>query len=137
MQSVRLSIALGPLCSLPLPCRRYGCGSCLGVTHNRRVSDALHRHRIFDTMTMSPDSRTNENHRLVGRSKPRPYSAYFQHNTSQKTPFGRRVAPRCDRAGVWKPIGLSDASSPLLPLTSYLIPSLSSRCKLGELAALG
>ena len=24
-----------------------------GVTHNRRVSDALHHHRIFDTMMMS------------------------------------------------------------------------------------
>ena len=33
---------------------------------------------------------------MVGRSKPRPYSAHFQHNTSQKTPLGRRVAPRCD-----------------------------------------
>ena len=25
-----------------------------GVYHNRRVSDALHRHRIFDTTPMSP-----------------------------------------------------------------------------------
>ena len=53
MQSLRLGIALGPLRSLPLPCSRYGCGGCVGVTHNRRVSDTLHRHSIFDTMTMS------------------------------------------------------------------------------------
>ena len=38
--------------TLPQPCRRYSCG---GVTHNRRVSDALHHHCISDTMSMSPD----------------------------------------------------------------------------------
>ena len=27
-----------------------------GVYHDRRVSDALHRHRIFDTTPMSTDS---------------------------------------------------------------------------------
>ena len=32
VQSLRLSIALGPLCSLPQPCRRYGCGGCAGGT---------------------------------------------------------------------------------------------------------
>ena len=37
--------------------------------------------------------------RLVGRSKPRPYGADIQHNTSLKTPPRGRVAPRCDR--VW------------------------------------
>ncbi|MDD6622628.1 MAG: hypothetical protein PUE90_07985 [Bacteroidales bacterium] len=52
MQSRRLCIPLGPLCSLPLLCRRYGCA---GVTHDRRISDALHHHCISDTMSMSPD----------------------------------------------------------------------------------
>ena len=52
MQSLRLSIALGPLCSLPLPCRRYGCAGGAGVTHDRRVSDARYPQRIFDTLWM-------------------------------------------------------------------------------------
>ena len=46
--------------------------------------------------SVRPDRRQICSAPMIGRSKPRPYSAYFQHNTSQKTPFGRRVAPRCD-----------------------------------------
>ena len=64
-------------------------------------------HRFCSLSVLSRRLCKTKNHCLVGRSKPRPYSAYFQHNTPQKTPFGRRVAPWCDRAGVWKPIGLS------------------------------
>ena len=51
----------------------------------------------------------------------------FSTQYTHKTPFGRRVAPRCDRAGVRKPIGLtsrcklSTLTSYLLPLTSYLL----------------
>ncbi|MDD7604082.1 MAG: hypothetical protein SPJ71_01085 [Candidatus Limisoma sp.] len=58
--------------------------------HNRRVSDALHHHRIFDTMMMSthPQERCSPSHvvlrrilcqptkicRLIGRTVARPYS---------------------------------------------------------------
>ena len=96
-------------------------------------------HRFCSLPLLSRRLCKTKNYRLVGRSKPRPYSAYFQHETSQKTPFGRRVAPWCDRVGVWMPIAFSSlvprASylSYLLPLTSHLIPSLSPRCKLGPL----
>ena len=49
MQSLRHSRALGPLCSLSLLCRRYGCPEVSALP----TTDALHRHRISDTMTMS------------------------------------------------------------------------------------
>ena len=65
-------------------------------------------------------------HRPVGRSKPRPYSAYFQHNISQKTPFGRRVAPQCDRAGVGRRV------APWCDRVGVGMPiGLSPRCKFG------
>ena len=75
----------------PQPYLRHGCGS------EQRGPSAMLSRRLC----------TTKNYRLVGRSKPRPYSAYFQHETSQKTPFGRRVAPWCDRVGVWMPIAFS------------------------------
>ena len=34
----------------------------------------------------------------------------FKHNTSQKTPFGRRVVPWCDRVGVLSYCATSDVS---------------------------
>ena len=39
--------------------------------------------------------------RMSGSQQAATQLCLFKHNTSQKTPFGRRVAPRCDRAGVW------------------------------------
>ncbi|MDD7604462.1 MAG: hypothetical protein PUJ63_06365 [Bacteroidales bacterium] len=71
-----------------------------GVTHNRRVSDALHHHRMFDTMTMSPDSRTNEKPSPGRSQQAATLLCLFSTQYTQKTPFGRRVEPRCDRAGV-------------------------------------
>ena len=100
MQRLRLSTPLGTLCSLPQPYLRNGCPEVSALP----TSDASPT-LCIDILSSTrwrcpPTSAPTKNHRLVGRSKPRPYSAYFQHNTSQKTPFGRRVAPRCDRAGV-------------------------------------
>ena len=89
-------------------------------------------HRFCSLPLLSRRLCKTKNYRLVGRSKPRPYSAYFQHNTPQKAPPNGRVAPWCDRVGVWEPIGFSSlvprASylSYLLPLTSYLLPLTSS-----------
>ena len=87
-------------------------------------------HRFCSLPLLSRRLCTTKNYRLVGRSKPRPYSAYFQHETSQKTPFGRRVAPWCDRVGVWMPIAFSSSRSsspvPRTSLTSYPLPLTSS-----------
>ena len=50
--------------------------------HNRRVSDALNPQRIFDTMW------------ILVRSD-------LSRLSATEMTCGRRVAPRCDRAGVW------------------------------------
>ena len=47
-----------------------------------------------------------KNYRLVGRSKPRPYSAHFQHNTSQKTPSEKAAYANkelCYAIVCWRP----------------------------------
>ena len=64
--------------------------------HNRRVSDARYPQRIFDTLWILVRSAP-----MVGRSKPRPYSAYIQHNTRRRH-HSVVVADRCDRVGAWE-----------------------------------
>ena len=119
VQSLRLSTPLGPLCSLPQPCRRYGFPE-VSALPTADASPTLCVAIVSSTRCRCPPtSAPTKNHRLVGRSKPRPYSAYFQHNTRIRhhSVVGSRLGATGQACG--SQLGYrQDASSPLLPLVN-------------------